>query len=100
MSGVGVYFACMHTVKTTVFGGSPTPTQSLIVGAGARTLAGCIMIPVTVVKIRYLKNVCLVLSPKVSSDHREPLPSGEPPNPAGFKPAAPKPYRATLYPQI
>lgn len=50
--GVGVYFACMHTVKTTVFNGSPSPSQSLIVGAGARTLAGCIMIPVTVVKIR------------------------------------------------
>jgi solute carrier family 25 protein 38 len=50
--GVGVYFSCMHTVKTTMFAGSPTPTQSLVVGAMARTLAGCIMIPVTVVKIR------------------------------------------------
>jgi len=50
--GVGVYFSCMHTVKMTLYAGTPTPTQSLMVGALARTLAGCIMIPVTVVKIR------------------------------------------------
>jgi len=50
--GVGVYFACMHTMKTTFFSGRPSAGQSLVVGAGARTLAGCIMIPVTVIKIR------------------------------------------------
>jgi len=50
--GVGVYFSCMHTVKTTLYSSTPTPTQSLMVGAMSRTLAGCIMIPVTVVKIR------------------------------------------------
>jgi len=50
--GVGVYFACMHTMKTTFFSGKPSAGQSLVVGAGARTLAGCIMIPVTIIKIR------------------------------------------------
>lgn len=50
--GVGIYFSCMHTLKTSLFDGRPTPTQSLFVGGVARTLAGCIMIPVTVVKIR------------------------------------------------
>jgi len=50
--GVGIYFSCMHTLKMSLCNGAPTPTQSLLVGAFSRTLAGCIMIPVTVVKIR------------------------------------------------
>ncbi|XP_023329197.1 solute carrier family 25 member 38 [Eurytemora carolleeae] len=50
--GVGIYFSSMHTLKTSLFQGSPSPTQSLFVGAFSRTLAGCLMIPVTIVKIR------------------------------------------------
>lgn len=50
--GVGIYFSCMHSLKMSLCQGSPTPTQSLLVGAFSRTLAGCVMIPVTVVKIR------------------------------------------------
>jgi len=50
--GVGIYFSCMHTLKTNVCQGKPSPTQSLAIGAFARATAGCIMIPVTVVKIR------------------------------------------------
>jgi len=51
--GVGIYFSCMHTMKTNLFQGAPSASQSLFVGAFARTVAGCIMIPVTVVKVRY-----------------------------------------------
>ena len=50
--GVGIYFSCMHTLKTSLFDGRPTPTQSLFVGGVSRTLAGCLTIPITVVKIR------------------------------------------------
>jgi len=50
--GVGIYFSTMHTLKMSLCNGAPTPTQSLAVGAFSRALAGCIMIPVTVVKIR------------------------------------------------
>jgi len=50
--GVGIYFSCMHTMKTTLCNKVPTPTQSLMVGAFSRALAGCIMIPFTVIKIR------------------------------------------------
>jgi len=54
--GVGIYFSCMHTLKMSVQGGpggrQPSPTQSLVIGAVSRATAGCLMIPVTVVKIR------------------------------------------------
>lgn len=50
--GVGLYFSCMHTLKTTLCEGKPSPKQSLVIGALARGIAGAIMIPMTVVKIR------------------------------------------------
>lgn len=50
--GVGIYFSCMHTMKTTLFHGAPSSNQSLFIGASSRAIAGCLMIPATVIKIR------------------------------------------------
>jgi len=50
--GVGIYFSCMHTLKMSLCQGTPSPTQSLAIGAFSRAFAGSIMIPFTVVKIR------------------------------------------------
>jgi len=50
--GVGLYFSSMHWMRNTVCKGKPTTFQSLIIGAAARTFAGSVMIPFTVVKTR------------------------------------------------
>jgi len=50
--GVGLYFASMHWMRNTVCKGKPTAVQSLIIGGAARTFAGSVMIPFTVVKTR------------------------------------------------
>lgn len=50
--GVGIYFSTMHKLKVTMCHGSPSPCSSLLIGGFSRAIAGCIMIPVTVVKIR------------------------------------------------
>jgi len=50
--GVGLYFSSMHWMRTSVCHGAPTPLQSLMIGAMARTFAGSVMIPFTVVKTR------------------------------------------------
>lgn len=57
--GVGVYFSSMHALKTAVVeeGGSLGPVQALFVGAGARTISGVLMIPMTVVKTRFESGV-------------------------------------------
>jgi solute carrier family 25 protein 38 len=50
--GVGLYFASMHWMRNSVCEGKPSPLQSFLIGGTARTVAGAIMIPFTVVKTR------------------------------------------------
>jgi solute carrier family 25 protein 38 len=53
--GVGLYFASLHWLKTK-FGGDtekPHPLQAICLGMAARTVAGCVMIPITVLKTRF-----------------------------------------------
>jgi len=50
--GVGLYFSSMHWMRYSVFNGKPNAGQSLLIGAAARTFAGSVMIPFTVVKTR------------------------------------------------
>ena len=54
--GVGLYFSSMHWMRYSVFQGKPNAGQSLLIGAAARTFAGSVMIPFTVVKTRYHKS--------------------------------------------
>merc|ERR1712037_1082255 len=46
------YFSSMHWMRYSVFQGKPNAGQSLLIGAAARTFAGSVMIPFTVVKTR------------------------------------------------
>jgi len=51
--GVGLYFSSMHYLKTTWCDGRPSHLQSILIGCSARTVAGSIMIPFTVIKTRF-----------------------------------------------
>jgi len=54
--GVGLYFASLHALKTTHLGSTaekPSPMQAIYLGMTARTIAGCAMIPITVLKTRF-----------------------------------------------
>ncbi|CAH1795315.1 unnamed protein product [Owenia fusiformis] len=51
--GVGVYFCSMHWLKTNLGSADPPPWESILIGAGARTVAGVTMLPITVVKTRF-----------------------------------------------
>lgn len=51
--GVGLYFSSMHYMKTTIYEGRPSHLQSVIIGCSARTVAGSVMIPFTVIKTRF-----------------------------------------------
>jgi len=51
--GVGLYFSSMHYMKATLCDGRPSHLQSVLIGCSARTFAGSIMIPFTVIKIRF-----------------------------------------------
>ena len=51
--GVGLYFSSMHYMKTQLYEGRPSSLQSVIIGCSARTVAGCVMIPFTVIKTRF-----------------------------------------------
>merc|ERR1711887_446440 len=42
--GVGLYFSSMHWMRNSVCHGKPSPLQSLMIGAMARTFAGSVMI--------------------------------------------------------
>jgi len=50
--GVGIYFSCMHSMKSNLFHGQPSSKQTLFIGASSRAIAVSIMIPITVIKIR------------------------------------------------
>lgn len=53
--GVGLYFASLHALKTGMGrdGEKPGPMQAIALGMTARSFAGCIMIPITVLKTRF-----------------------------------------------
>jgi len=50
--GVGIYFSAMHVMKTKLCNGKPSSMASIMIGASARCVAGVIMIPATVIKVR------------------------------------------------
>lgn len=50
--GVGIYFSAMHMMKTNLCNGKPSSMESIMIGASARCIAGGIMIPATVIKVR------------------------------------------------
>jgi len=50
--GVGLYFSSMHWMRSSICQGRPSTLQSLLIGAAARTFAGSVMIPFTVIKTR------------------------------------------------
>ncbi|KAM9324730.1 mitochondrial glycine transporter [Gastrophryne carolinensis] len=52
--GVGIYFSTLYLLKHQLFSGKElSPSESIILGAGSRTVAGILMLPFTVVKTRY-----------------------------------------------
>ncbi|XP_061087339.1 mitochondrial glycine transporter B isoform X5 [Conger conger] len=52
--GVGIYFSTFYSLKQRFFQErSPSALEAVMLGAGARTVAGVCMLPVTVVKTRF-----------------------------------------------
>ena len=54
--GVGLYFSSLHWLQTHLTPAErskPSPVQAVCLGMVARSLSGCIMIPVTVIKTRF-----------------------------------------------
>lgn len=52
--GVGIYFSTFYSLKQHFFQDqSPNAGQAVLLGAGARTVAGVSMLPVTVIKTRF-----------------------------------------------
>jgi hypothetical protein len=53
--GVGLYFGSLHWLKTVSLGpgAQPSAGEAVILGMVARSIAGGIMIPITVIKTRY-----------------------------------------------
>ncbi|XP_053577347.1 mitochondrial glycine transporter [Bombina bombina] len=52
--GVGLYFSTLYAAKQRLFSErEPSPLESVMLGAGSRTVAGVCMLPFTVIKARY-----------------------------------------------
>lgn len=52
--GVGLYFSSYHSLKQHFFQDSrPGAVQAVMLGGGARTVAGVVMLPITVIKTRF-----------------------------------------------
>lgn len=52
--GVGIYFGTLYSLKQYFLRGHPpTALESVILGAGSRSVAGVCMSPITVIKTRY-----------------------------------------------
>ncbi|KAF5905997.1 solute carrier family 25 member 38-B isoform X2 [Clarias magur] len=52
--GVGIYFSTYYSVKQRFFSDrAPRPVESVLLGGGARCVAGVCMLPVTVIKTRF-----------------------------------------------
>merc|ERR1719403_315016 len=69
--GVGLYFSSMHWMRHSVFNGKPNAGQSLLIGAAARTFAGSVMIPFTVVKTQMQLGKQRKISSALASIYRE-----------------------------
>ena len=61
--GVGLYFGSLHWLKTVSLGpgAQPSAGEAVILGMVARSIAGGIMIPITVIKTRYFFNRSSIL---------------------------------------
>ncbi|XP_055875664.1 mitochondrial glycine transporter A-like isoform X1 [Biomphalaria glabrata] len=51
--GIGLYFASLHWMKSTLGNTQTHPVESFLFGASARTIAGIVVLPFTVIKTRY-----------------------------------------------
>ena len=53
--GVGLYFGSLHWLKTVTLGQGvqPSACEAVVLGTVARTIAGAVMIPITVLKTRF-----------------------------------------------
>lgn len=53
--GVGIYFSTFYSLKQHYFqeGRAPNAGEAVLLGAGARAVAGVCMLPVTVIKTRF-----------------------------------------------
>ncbi|XP_008304661.1 solute carrier family 25 member 38-A [Stegastes partitus] len=52
--GVGIYFSTYYSIKQHFFpDGSPGAVEAVMLGGGARMVAGVVMLPVTVIKTRF-----------------------------------------------
>lgn len=52
--GVGLYFSTLYAAKQRFFSEQdPSPLESVVLGAGSRTVTGVCMLPFTVIKTRY-----------------------------------------------
>ncbi|XP_015234839.1 PREDICTED: solute carrier family 25 member 38-A-like isoform X2 [Cyprinodon variegatus] len=52
--GVGIYFSSYHSLKQHFFQDNrPGAAQAVMLGGGARTIAGVVMLPITVIKTRF-----------------------------------------------
>lgn len=59
--GVGLYFSSLHSLKSyTLNNKEPTAVQAVLLGMGARSISGVILIPITVIKTRIEVIVCIL----------------------------------------
>jgi len=50
---IGVYFSCLHYMRSNFGSSDPGPLESIFMGVSARSVAGLSMLPFTVVKTRF-----------------------------------------------
>uniref|UniRef100_A0A1E1XRY2 Mitochondrial glycine transporter n=1 Tax=Amblyomma sculptum TaxID=1581419 RepID=A0A1E1XRY2_AMBSC len=55
--GVGLYFCTLHFLKTSLHMDNPNSSQAMFLGASARSIAGVVLLPVTVIKTRFESEV-------------------------------------------
>ena len=56
--GVGLHFCCLDTLQNHFCDGrKPSPSEAFIFGSASRSVAGVLLIPVTVIKTRYESGV-------------------------------------------